>query len=184
MSSKQSSTTIALASFLAGSAVTAIIAKLCLSKRKGSSNEPSKKKSQGIIIPDEIRSEQLSRNELYFGPEGMESIKRANILIVGLGGVGSHTAHMLARAGVGYLRFVDFDQVTLSSLNRHACATLEDVGIPKVECLKKILYKICGNHCEIDTRMQMYTGDESKDCLLYTSPSPRDMRRSRMPSSA
>lgn len=161
---------MALASFLAGSAMTAIIAKLCLSKKNGSNNEPSKKKSQEIIIPDEIRSEQLSRNELYFGPEGMESIKKASILIVGLGGVGSHTAHMLARAGVGYLRFVDFDQVTLSSLNRHACATLEDVGIPKVECLKRFLYKICGNHCEIDTRMQMYTGDESKDGDMMVCP--------------
>ena len=49
--------------------------------------------------------------------------------MVGLGGVGSHAAHMLARSGIGYLRFIDFDQVTLSSLNQHACATLEDVGI-------------------------------------------------------
>ena len=65
----------------------------------------------------------------------MERITRANVLIVGLGGVGSHTAHMLARAGVKYLRLVDFDQVTLSSLNRHAVATLKDVGLPKATVL-------------------------------------------------
>ena len=29
-----------------------------------------------------------------------------------------------------------------------------------------------------------WTDNEFRDCLLYTSPSPRDMRRSRMPSSA
>ena len=33
-------------------------------------------------------------------------------------------------------------------------------------------------------RILYYTGKSHKICLLYTSPSPRDMRRSRMPSSA
>ena len=42
----------------------------------------------------------------------------------------------LARSGVGKIRLIDFDQVTLSSLNRHALATLADVGTPKVECVK------------------------------------------------
>jgi hypothetical protein len=50
-------------------------------------------------------------------------------------GVGSHAAHMLLRSGVGRLRLVDFDQVTLSSLNRHAVAVREDVGIAKSTCL-------------------------------------------------
>ncbi|MFN9983223.1 MAG: ThiF family adenylyltransferase, partial [bacterium] len=53
----------------------------------------------------------------------MKSICQSSVVVVGLGGVGSHAANMLARAGVGYLRLIDFDQVTLSSLNRHACAT-------------------------------------------------------------
>lgn len=52
-------------------------------------------------------------------------------------GVGSHAAHLMLRSGVGRLRLVDFDQVTLSSLNRHAVATREDVGIPKATCLQK-----------------------------------------------
>ena len=66
----------------------------------------------------------LSRNSLYFSPsssslsssspanDGMERITSASVLVVGLGGVGSHAAHMLARSGVGYLRLVDFDMVT------------------------------------------------------------------------
>jgi len=100
----------------------------------------------------------------------MESIINSSILIVGLGGVGSHTAHMLARAGVSYLRLVDFDQVTLSSLNRHACATLEDVGLSKVSCLKNFLAKVCGTCCEVDARVQMYTGDDSKDGDMMKCP--------------
>ena len=50
------------------------------------------------------------------------------VVVVGLGGVGSHAAQLLLRAGVRRLRLVDFDQVTLSSLNRHATATRADVG--------------------------------------------------------
>jgi tRNA A37 threonylcarbamoyladenosine dehydratase len=49
--------------------------------------------------------------------------------------VGSHAAHLLLRSGVGRLRLVDFDQVSLSSLNRHCLATRRDVGTPKAACL-------------------------------------------------
>lgn len=52
-------------------------------------------------------------------------------------GVGSHAAHLLLRSGVGRLRLVDFDQVSLSSLNRHCLATRADVGIPKSTCLAR-----------------------------------------------
>ena len=64
------------------------------------------------------------------------------MIVVGLGGVGSHCASALARSGVSKIRLVDFDQVTLSSLNRHAVATLADVGTPKVECVKKRLQAV------------------------------------------
>jgi tRNA A37 threonylcarbamoyladenosine dehydratase len=45
--------------------------------------------------------------------------------------VGSHAANMLARSGISRIRLIDFDQVTLSSLNRHAVATMQDVGKSK-----------------------------------------------------
>ena len=43
---------------------------------------------------------------------------------------------MLARSGVGKLQLIDFDIVTVSSLNRHAVATRKDVGKPKVEVMR------------------------------------------------
>lgn len=64
------------------------------------------------------------------------------MIVVGLGGVGSHCTSALARSGVPKIRIIDFDQVTLSSLNRHAVATLDDVGTPKVECVKKRLQAV------------------------------------------
>lgn len=71
-----------------------------------------------VDLSDFVVSEQLSRNILFFGKDGTEAIASSRILVVGLGGVGSHAAHLLLRAGVGYLKLVDFDQVCFWSLNR------------------------------------------------------------------
>ena len=124
-------------------------------------------------MPDEIRSEMLSRNSLYFASSnGMPNIENSCVLVVGLGGVGSHTAHMLARSGVKYLRLVDFDQVTLSSLNRHAVATLKDVGLPKVTVLCNHLRQICPDESRLvlDPVVKMYTGDRERDGTMMDPP--------------
>lgn len=47
----------------------------------------------------------------------MTKIRNSFVIIVGLGGVGSAVATMLVRSGVGRVRLIDFDQVSLSSLN-------------------------------------------------------------------
>jgi tRNA threonylcarbamoyladenosine dehydratase len=122
-------------------------------------------------LPADIRDEQLSRHTLYFGTEGMERLKQSMICIVGVGGVGSHTAHMIARSGVGYIRIIDFDQVSVSSLNRHACATLNDVGTSKVQCLTDFLRQICPDpqYLTIDAVAEMYTA-ESGERLLQLPP--------------
>lgn len=74
--------------------------------------------------------------------EGLQKLRNAFVIVVGCGGVGSHCTAALARSGVTYIRLIDFDQVTLSSLNRHAVATLADVGTPKVSCLQRRLQQI------------------------------------------
>ncbi|KAL3823059.1 hypothetical protein ACHAXA_011111 [Cyclostephanos tholiformis] len=103
----------------------------------------------------------------------MDGITNANVLIVGLGGVGSHAAHMLARSGVKYLRLVDFDMVTLSSLNRHAVATLSDVGHSKANVLCRHLRQICpdANMLMLDPIVRMYTGNDDEDGDMLVPPS-------------
>jgi tRNA A37 threonylcarbamoyladenosine dehydratase len=86
--------------------------------------------------------EQLARNRVFLTDEGLSKLRNAFVIIVGCGGVGSHAAAALARSGCGKIRLIDFDQVTLSSLNRHAVATLADVGTPKVTCLQRRLEQI------------------------------------------
>ena len=91
---------------------------------------------------DDLITEQLTRTASFLGPERYPKLREAFVIIVGLGGVGSHCTSALARSGVSQIRLIDFDQVTLSSLNRHAVATLADVGIPKVECVRKRLQAV------------------------------------------
>ena len=97
---------------------------------------------QLIRSGEDLILEQLARNRAFLGFHGLQQIRSAFVIVVGCGGVGSHAAAALARSGVSKLRLIDFDQVTLSSLNRHAVATLADVGISKVSCLRKRLQQI------------------------------------------
>jgi tRNA threonylcarbamoyladenosine dehydratase len=86
------------------------------------------------------------------------------VIVVGCGGVGSHCATALARSGVSRIRLVDFDQVTLSSLNRHAVATLADVGLPKVQCLQRRLVAVAP-WVKFDLRIEKFDKG-SADSLL------------------
>lgn len=92
--------------------------------------------------PEEIRLELYSRSVAFFGEKRFAELQNKLVVVVGLGGVGSHAAHMLARIGVTHLRLIDFDLVSLSSLNRNALATLHDVGIPKVNAMRHRLLQI------------------------------------------
>ncbi|KAL9028847.1 MAG: hypothetical protein Q9196_002834 [Gyalolechia fulgens] len=88
---------------------------------------------------EELINEQLTRTASFLTPQRFEKLRGSFVIVVGLGGVGSHCTSALARSGVTQIRLIDFDQVTLSSLNRHAVATLADVGTPKVQCMRKRL---------------------------------------------
>jgi tRNA A37 threonylcarbamoyladenosine dehydratase len=90
----------------------------------------------------ELILEQLARNRVFLTDEGLSKLRNAFVVVVGCGGVGSHATAALARSGCASIRLIDFDQVTLSSLNRHAVATLADVGTSKVHCLRKRLEQI------------------------------------------
>ena len=90
----------------------------------------------------ELVDEQLTRTSSFLTPDGLTKLRSSFVIVIGLGGVGSHCTAALARSGISHIRLIDFDQVTLSSLNRHALATLADVGTPKVHCVRKRLQAI------------------------------------------
>lgn len=122
------------------------------------------KRDSPAPMSEELIREQLSRNYLFFGPESMDKIRSSFVIVVGVGGVGSWTATMLVRSGVQKIRIIDFDQVTLSSLNRHACATLADVGTSKVLTLQRYLEKVAP-WVQIECRNDLFQKEDA-DTLL------------------
>ncbi|XP_049403930.1 tRNA threonylcarbamoyladenosine dehydratase [Solanum stenotomum] len=125
-------------------------------------------KCNGLATPnpltDEVVSEQLTRNIQFFGLEAQQKVTASYVVVIGLGGVGSHAASMLLRSGVGRLLLVDFDQVSVSSLNRHAVATREDVGTSKALCLKKHFQSIFPE-CHIDAKVILYDSSSEEEIL-------------------
>jgi molybdopterin-synthase adenylyltransferase len=73
------------------------------------------------------------------GQEGQEKLKRSRVVIAGAGGLGSPVALYLTAAGIGRVRMVDHDQVTLSNLNRQVLHWEEDIGRNKVDSAEKKL---------------------------------------------
>ncbi|WP_430400952.1 tRNA threonylcarbamoyladenosine dehydratase [Flavobacterium sp.] len=73
------------------------------------------------------------RAELLFKEEGINKLNKANVLVVGLGGVGSFAAEFLVRAGVGKMSIVDGDTVDITNINRQLPALHSTVGQPKVK---------------------------------------------------
>ena len=70
-----------------------------------------------------------------------EKLKEAKVCILGLGGLGSNGAVLLARSGIGYLKLVDFDIVEASNLNRQQYR-ISHIGIKKTEAMKSIIREI------------------------------------------
>ena len=122
----------------------------------------------GTAADSDIKDEIHSRICSFFGEEKFKDISNAFVIVVGLGGVGSHAANMLVRSGVCNIRLIDMDQVTVSSLNRHALASLKDVGKSKAEVLKKRIKEIVP-WCKVDAVTEMFKGAEA-DRLLGGSP--------------
>jgi molybdopterin/thiamine biosynthesis adenylyltransferase len=66
------------------------------------------------------------------GGPGQQRLKAARVGLIGLGGVGAPAALYLAAAGVGTLRLIDDDAVSLSNLQRQIVFDTADVGRAKV----------------------------------------------------
>ena len=75
----------------------------------------------------------LVRTAALIGEAGMARLAAANVLLVGLGGVGGHALDALVRSGIGRLTVLDFDCVSESNLNRQLLATMNTVGERKTD---------------------------------------------------
>lgn len=82
-----------------------------------------------------MKTDWKSRTRLMAGEQGMTKLEQANVLVVGLGGVGACAAEMICRAGVGRMTLVDGDAVDYSNINRQLIALTSTLHTRKTDAL-------------------------------------------------
>ena len=106
----------------------------------------------------------LERTTLLLGEEKLEQLKRASVLVVGLGGVGAYAAEMIARAGVGRMTIADADTVSATNINRQLIALHSTIGREKSDLMAERLRDI---NPEIElTVINRFIKDDETDALL------------------
>jgi sulfur-carrier protein adenylyltransferase/sulfurtransferase len=116
------------------------------------SKEEMSRYDRHIIIPE-------------FGVEGQKKLKKAKVLVIGSGGLGSPLLLYLAAAGVGNIGIIDFDRVQDSNLHRQVIFGEEELGMPKVEAAQKRLLGL-NPHINIKVYNERFS---SKNALALVS---------------
>ena len=107
-------------------------------------------------------NEQHARTARMLGEKAVERLNEANVLLFGVGGVGSFAAEALARAGVGSLTLVDGDEVALSNLNRQLVALHSTLGMPKAQAMAERIRDI-NPECRVEARVLFYGRDTAQE---------------------
>lgn len=111
---------------------------------------------------------EFSRTELLLGEEGVQRLKDASVMVLGVGGVGSHCIEALARSGVGKLILVDNDTVSMTNINRQSIALHSTVGEYKTKVMKHKIQDICPE-IQVET-YEMFVLPENVDELFKEKP--------------
>ncbi len=112
-----------------------------------------------------MTNDQFTRLELLVGKEGLSRLKNAFVVVAGLGAVGSYAVEALARAGIGKLRLIDSDCVTLSNLNRQLFALHSTIGTPKTDVAFQRVKDI-NPECDIELEHTFINKDSVLPLLL------------------
>ncbi len=107
---------------------------------------------------------EFSRIELLIGNSGLEKLRQSTVIIFGIGGVGSFTVEALARAAIGHLILVDFDDICLTNINRQIHALRSTVGEAKVEVMKRRVLEI-NPEANVEVIKEFYSDAEAERML-------------------
>lgn len=95
------------------------------------------------------------RTKALYSESAFDRIRKANVIIFGIGGVGAMVAEALGRSGVGGLTLVDFDRIEPTNTNRQIHATEETVGQFKAMEMKRRLLSI-DSEMKVEAIIQFY----------------------------
>ncbi|MCC0683252.1 tRNA threonylcarbamoyladenosine dehydratase [Clostridioides sp. ZZV14-6345] len=105
-----------------------------------------------------------TRTSFLAGDDGIEKLNNSNVIVFGVGGVGSFTVEALVRAGVGNITIVDFDDVDITNINRQIPALHSTVGRYKVDVMEERILDINPN-INIKKIRSLYNKDTSDEIL-------------------
>lgn len=114
-----------------------------------------------------IFMEIFSRTERLIGKDALIKLKNSNIIVFGLGGVGSYTVEALVRSGVGKITVVDKDTVDITNINRQLYALHSTVGRFKAEIAKERILDI-NPECEVTAIRKMYLPENADEFNLQS----------------
>lgn len=108
----------------------------------------------------------LNRTEALIGKENIFKLQNANIIVLGLGGVGSYVVEGLVRAGVQNICIVDKDVVDITNINRQLIATNQTVGKDKVDAEKERILQI-NPHAKV-IKIKEFVNDSNIQKIMET----------------
>lgn len=107
--------------------------------------------------PDLYYWEMVKKNIGVYSRTEQERLRKAKVIIFGLGGVGGYEAILFARMGVGHISGVDPDEFEISNINRQMLALSSILDEPKAKVAEKVVKDI---HPYISTNFQQTKVDE------------------------
>ena len=99
---------------------------------------------------------------MLLGNEVMEKIAQKQVIVFGVGGVGSWCAEGLVRSGIRKLTIVDSDRVCITNINRQLMATTKTIGRVKVDALRERLLSI-NPSAEITALQKIFTQETAEE---------------------
>ena len=118
-----------------------------------------------MTVSEELSHDEIKRYSRHLimpevGMSGQKKLKKASVLCVGAGGLGSPLAFYLVAAGIGRLGIVDFDVVDFSNLQRQILHTTNDVGRPKLASAQEKLEALNPN-VKVETHEERLTSENA-----------------------
>ena len=90
----------------------------------------------------ETHSRRFGGLERLYGVAPAHRLRRAHVVVVGIGGVGSWSAEALARSGIARLTLIDMDHIAESNVNRQIHALTATLGQAKIEAMRERIAQI------------------------------------------
>ena len=121
-----------------------------------------------LEIANEDDTRRFGGLQRLYGVAGANRIRRAHVVVVGIGGVGSWTAEALARSGVARLTLIDMDHISESNINRQIHALSTTTGQSKVLAMAERIALI-HPQCQVDA-VDDFVSPENWPALLPCMP--------------